>query len=293
MSNLNNKSTTNFNQSVSLPGSSVPPSFLQILRVQSQLTNTPISIIQIDPPNEHQIYYDIHPDSNRHKRAFTQKFYIVDSPVKGIKHPTIYMVGNTSLLYTLRFTSCGIFCNCPDVNPACKHIRFMLRISGLPSSYTKVISYPIEQIIRQLHIIDISEYKLDSITSSIYISSLTMNFNICNKYIIKDFLICDKCNGVSHLMCTKQKKNQQYIPKTIGQHMFQMYCTKHKTQYRHPLTSTSTQICYFCKKPWTPISLPIKNKYINLHDLLQSKDCISGVQPTNPFLAVTVVRTSN
>ena len=147
MSNLNNKPTTNNNQSVSLPGSFLLPSFLEILRVHSQLTNTPIPIIQIDPPNEHQIYFDIQPDSNRHNRAFTQKFYIVDSPVKGIKHPIIYMVGNTSLLYTLRFTSSGILCNCPDVNPACKHIRFMLRISGLPSSYTKVISHPIEQII--------------------------------------------------------------------------------------------------------------------------------------------------
>ena len=101
MLNLNNKPTTNNYQSVSLPGSSLPPSFLEILRVHSQLTNTPIPIIQFDPPNEHQIYFDIQPDSNRHNRAFTQKFYSVDSPVKGIKYPTIYMVGNTSLLYTL------------------------------------------------------------------------------------------------------------------------------------------------------------------------------------------------
>ena len=146
----------NNNPSVSFPTSSLLPSFLEILRIHSQLTNTPIPNIHFESPNKHQIYFDIQPDSNRHNRAFTQKFYIIDSPVKGIKHPTIYMVGNTSLLYTLRFTSCGIFCNCPDVNPACKHIRFMLRISGLPSSYTKVISYPIEQIIRQLHITDIS-----------------------------------------------------------------------------------------------------------------------------------------
>ena len=203
------------------------------------------------------------------------------------------MVGNTSLLYTLRFTSCGIFCNCPDVNPACKHIRLMLRISGLPSSYTKVISYPIELIIRQLHITDISEYKLDPVTSSICMASLNRNCNICNKHIIKDFLMCDKCNSVFHLTCTKQKKNQQYIPKNIGPHNFQMYRTKHKTKYRHPLTSTSTRICSLCKKPWTPILIPIKNKYINLHDLLQSKGYISGVQPTDSFLAATVPHTSN
>ena len=118
------------------------------------------------------------------------------------------MVGNQSLLYTLRFISSGIFCNCPDVNLACKYIRFILRISGLPSSYTKVMSYPIEQIIRQLHITDISEYTLDSVTSSICMASLTMNCNICKKRINKDFLICDKCNGVFHLTCTKQKQNQ-------------------------------------------------------------------------------------
>ena len=124
-------------------------------------------------------------------------------------------------------------------------------------------------------------------------ASLNMNCNICNKHIIKDFLMCDKCNSVFHLTCTKQKKNQQYLPENIGPHIFQMYRTKHKTQYRHPLTSTSTQICSLCKKPWTPILIPIKNKYINLHDLLQSKGYISGVQPTDPFLAATVACTSN
>mmetsp|Transcript_23749 Transcript_23749/g.27510 ORF Transcript_23749/g.27510 Transcript_23749/m.27510 type:complete len:177 (+) Transcript_23749:973-1503(+) len=127
MSNSNNKPTTDNIQSVSYPGSSLPPSFLEILRVHSQLTNTPFPDNHFDAPNDHQIYFDIQPDSNRHNKAITQKFYIVDSPVKGIKHPTIYMVGNTSLLYTLRFTSTGIFCNCLDVNPACKrYVWFLL-----------------------------------------------------------------------------------------------------------------------------------------------------------------------
>ena len=72
-----------------------------------------------------------------------------------------------------------------------------------------------------------------------------------------------------------------------------MYSTKPKTQYRHPLKSTSTWICHLCKKPWTPITIPIKNKYINLHDLLQSKGYITGLEQNNPFLAVTVDRTSN
>ena len=283
MSNLNNKPTTNNIQSVSYPGSSLPPSFLEILRVHSQLTNTPIPDIHFDPPNDHQIYFDIQPDSKRHNKAITEKFYIVDSLVKGIKHPTIYLIGSTSLLYTLRFTSTGILCNYPDVNPACKHIRLMLRISGLPSSYTRVISYPVEQIIRQLNITDFSDHTLDPVTSSICMASLTLNCNICNKHIIKDFLMCDKCNGVFHLTCTKQKKNQRYIPKNMPQHMFHMHRAKHKTQHRHPIPSASTIICYLCKKPWTPITIPIKNKYINLHNLLQSKGYISGQEETNPF----------
>ena len=283
MSNLNNKPTTNNIQSVSYPGSSLPPSFLEILRVHSQLTNTPIPDIHFDPPNDHQIYFDIQPDSKRHNKAITEKFYIVDSLVKGIKHPTIYLIGSTSLLYTLRFTSTGILCNCPDVNPACKHIRLMLRISGLPSSYTRVISYPVEQIIRQLNITDFSDHTLDPVTSSICMASLTLNCNICNKHIFKDFLMCDKCNGVFHLTCTKKKKNQRYIPKNMPQHMFHMHRAKHKTQHRHPIPSASTIICYLCKKPWTPITIPIKNKYINLHNLLQSKGYIGGQNDANPF----------
>ena len=79
----------------------------------------------------------------------------------------------------------------------------------------------------------------------------------------------------------------------MRQHMFHMYSTKQKTQYRHPLTSTSTQICHLCKKPWTPITIPIKNKYINLHHLLQSKGYITGLEQNNPFLTATVDRTSN
>ena len=57
--------------------------------------------INLDPPNKEQIYFDVEPDTDRHNRAFTQKFFIVDSPVKGIQHPTIHMVRNQSLPYTL------------------------------------------------------------------------------------------------------------------------------------------------------------------------------------------------
>ena len=209
------------------------------------------------------------------------------------------MVGNTSLLYTLRFTFTGILCNCPDVNPACKHIRLMLRISGLPSSYIIVISYPVEQIIWQLNITDFWEHTLDPVTSSICMASLTLNCNICNKHIIKDFLMCDKCNSVFYLTCTKQKKNERYIPKNMPQQMFHMHRAKHKTQHCHPIPSTSTRICYLCKKPWTPITIPIKNKYINLHNLLQSKGYIGWQEETNPFpppavgLKITALRCYN
>ena len=99
MSNLNNQPNTNNNQSVIFHGLTTLPLFLKILWVHSQLTNTPIPNIDFDPPNKEQIYFNIKPDSDRHK-AFTQKFFIVDSPVKGIKHTTIHMVGNQSLLYT-------------------------------------------------------------------------------------------------------------------------------------------------------------------------------------------------
>ena len=94
MSNLNNQPNTNNNQSITFHSSTIPPTFLKILRIHSQLTNTPIPNINFDPPNEEQIYFDIEPDSDRHNRAFTQKFFIVDSPVKRIKNPTIHMVGN-------------------------------------------------------------------------------------------------------------------------------------------------------------------------------------------------------
>ena len=94
-------------------------------------------------------------------------------------------------------------------------------------------------------------------------------------------------------MCIKQKKNRQYSPTNVRHHMFHMYRTKHKTQYRHPLTSTSTRVCHLCKKPWTPITIHIKNKYINLHDLLRSKGYISGQQQNNPFLSSTVDHKSN
>jgi len=150
------------------------------------------------------------------------------------------------------------------------------------------MSSPIEQIIRQLHNTDILEYKLDSITSSICMASLTMNCNICNKHIIKNYLMCSKCNGASHLTCTKHKKNQQYSQTNMRHHMFHMYHTKHKTQYRHPLTSSSTQICHLCKRPWTPMKIPVKNKFNNLHDLLELKGYIRGQQQTNPFISSTV-----
>ena len=103
MSNFNNQPNTNKNQSITFHDSTIPVLCLKILWVHSQLTNTPILNINFDPPNEEQIYLNIEPHFDRHNRALTQKFFIVDSPVKGIKHPTIQMVGNQSLLYTLQF----------------------------------------------------------------------------------------------------------------------------------------------------------------------------------------------
>ena len=268
MSSTNNQPDTNSNQS-----SIISDSLLHVLRLHSHLTNRPLpDKYKIHPPvqaNIAPIYFHIVPDLERHKKAVTQKFLIVDSPFNGRKFPIIHIIGNRALLYTIQFTSTDISCTCPDNVSVCKHVRFILWISSLPSSGT----ISIDQIIKHFYKADISRHNLDPTTSLICIACLSMNCNICNNRIITDYLMCDKCNGVSHLSCAEIRKNHRF---NITHDILHTNTTKHKLKGRFRQTNASNRICHSCNRPWTPISIPVQNSYNNLRHILQCKGYVLG-----------------
>ena len=275
------------NQTLNIPASSIPYGSLQFLRLHCQLTNQPVPQYKIFPsiqPNNptvnppSSVNINIVPDSERNKRALTQNFYLVDSPINSIQYPTIHLVGNQALLYTVKFTSLGITCTCPDDDPVCKHIRFILFISGVTTSGQKFLTFPLQHIIKSLHDADISQHKLDHTTSSICMATLSMKCNICNKCIKEDYLMCDKCLHIFHSSCTKHNQRHHHI--NTCNPVSSMKCAKRKLKRRHPQTSTSAQICHSCNKPWTPMNILVQtttnNTYNNLRGILKPKGYVFG-----------------
>ena len=62
-------------------------------------------------------------DRGRLQRALSQNFYV---PFPYVSSHRIYLIGSTGNLYTITFGPEIMQCNCPDQNPLCKHILFLL-----------------------------------------------------------------------------------------------------------------------------------------------------------------------
>ena len=99
MSSTNNQPDTNSNQS-----SIISDSLLHVLRLHSHLTNRPLpDKYKIHPPvqaNIAPIYFHIVPDLERHKKAVTQKFLIVDSHPLMVENFQSYILSVIELSYT-------------------------------------------------------------------------------------------------------------------------------------------------------------------------------------------------
>jgi hypothetical protein len=201
----------------------------------------------------------VHAEPKRFSRAMTQHFYIIDSPSRRLQLPVIHLIGNTGNLYTVSCTLSGVSCNCPDTTTYCKHILFLLFVSGMMASPKTPFYLNMESTINQLRTYDLSNHMLDATTNSICYRSITLSCTVCKKTIRREFFICSKCYAVSHKACGKRK---------IGTDKRRHHGDKYDSD-RHGCSIPTPSLCFTCHKPWMPFTIGYSGKYRNIHGVLK------------------------
>ena len=69
-------------------------------------------------------------DMVRLRRSRQQPFYALTAGQVSANAPMLYIIGSTGNEYSITTSNTQIKCSCPDQNPACKHILFLLSIMG-------------------------------------------------------------------------------------------------------------------------------------------------------------------
>jgi hypothetical protein len=148
-------------------------------------------------------------DPNRHHRACTQSFHII-TPI-GENYHNIFILGSGANEYIITTTRNSISCNCPDSNPACKHILFLLHASGVIEPRTDKNHVFINPM-KLLSLINSSSRKppllsaalLDSHTNSLCFRHQYPPCFFCNEnqaHREATLIICSKCGYLGHQHC--------------------------------------------------------------------------------------------
>ena len=233
----------------------LPPMFQRLLDIHCHLTNQPYLPADHNSPSiPLPSCVAVHVEPKRFNRSRTQNFYILDSPSRRLQLPTIHLIGSTGNLYTLSFTLSGVCCNCPDTTPFCKHVLFILSVSGMMISKT-TFYLNMEFTINQLRTVDLSNYMVDATTNSICCSSINLPCTICRKSMHREFLICSKCYGVSHKSCAdRQIRTSQH---------------RRRGDINGSLRHGTPTLCFLCNRPWMPFTVGCSGKYRNLSTVLK------------------------
>ena len=244
----------------------LPPMLQQLLDIHCHLTNQPY--LPADHHNSLAIplpsCITVNVEPKRYTRSKTQNFYILDSPSRRLQLPTIYLIGNSGNLYTISFTISGVCCNCPDTTTFCKHVLFILSVSGMMISSKTTFYLNMDFTINQLRTVDFSKNMVDVTTNSICCHSINQPCTVCRKTMHHEFFICSKCYGVSHKACAKRQ---------IGTSQYRRRgdingsrCHGHKNG---PTSFPTPILCFLCNRPWMPFTIGCSGKYRNLSAVLQ------------------------
>lgn len=243
----------------------LPPMLQQLLDIHCHLTNQPCL------PADHNSLANplpscitVHVEPKRYTRSTTQNFYILDSPSRRLQFPTIYLVGNTGNLYTISFSTSGVCCNCPDSTTFCKHVLFILSVSGMMTSSKATFYLNMEFTINQLRTVDLSNNMVDETTNSICCHSINLPCTVCRKTLVGEFVICSKCYGVSHIPCAK-------LQIRIAEHRRRgdINRSRHSGEKNGPISFPTPILCFLCNRPWMPFTVGFCGKYRNLSAVLK------------------------
>ena len=178
-------------------------------------------------------------DPTRFHRAHTQTFYILNTPSRFLTHPCLLILGSSGNEYSLTITNTSISCNCPDTNCGCKHILFILLITGFLKPCDRYVSIQPAFLIHIFHEQHpprkIKASQIDSHTNEL--CSQYLGCHYCPRRTVGTIIICSKCGSLGHKSC------------------FQLFFHNSNT-------------CPRCIRPFVPIESSTSNGYRNFRNVL-------------------------
>lgn len=205
-------------------------------------------------PHQPQIHHAIVPnpstqfnldiDINRLRRSRRQHFHILDTTSFSNNPHTLYILGHTGNQYIITVNN-TITCSCPDSNPACKHILFLLELLGqhIDFSITPQLSVSPHDVFHSLYVSppnsSYQRYTLDYLANELCTSYHSSTCYYCNDPLSGSLLICSRCAAVNHTNCVRNQ---------------------------HP-TPTA---CPVCGRPYSPFHSPSLAGFRNFYNVLKS-----------------------
>ena len=143
------------------------------------------------------ITISIEPD--RLCRATTQPFRLMKTSVNCI----FIVLGSTGNAYILTVSNTSISCTCPDSHPACKHILFLLLVSGF--SGCRQLTLSAGNLLQKLHAepppSKLRGALLDEHTNNLCSAHNYPSCFFCNQQPSGTLTICSSCGFLSHKHC--------------------------------------------------------------------------------------------
>ena len=146
-------------------------------------------------------------DRNRLSRAQTQSFHLIEP-----REPqnNFFILGSTGNEYIISVSSEGLSCNCPDPHKYCKHIFFLLHVTGIVRSTDRcVVLYPTKlfhSIWQSPTNIRLKKAVVDRHTNSLCSVKKNSPCIWCRRdtsYAGGTIVICSKCGYLGHDRCFK------------------------------------------------------------------------------------------
>ena len=193
-------------------------------------------------------------EPGRLRRASTQPFRLMKSTVN-----TIFIVlGSTGNAYVVAVSKESISCNCPDSHPVCKHIVFLLHLSGC--SGRRQLTFSPSNLVKKLHAEPpnpkLKKALLDQHTNQLCSAHIYPHCYFCNRAQSGTLSICSSCGFLSHEHClqlflAEENDSGSHCPRCgklssrlpsefIGRHRNFFHVLRHRGYACLPPTSTAT-----------------------------------------------------
>ena len=194
-------------------------------------------------PPDPDSYFDIDIDTHQLQRSQNQYFYLLNSASFSTNYNSVYILGYTGNEYVITISN-QIYCSCPDTNPGCKHVLFLLELLGeiIESPNIKLSLKPSLLYQRLLSLSttgSIRKFTLDSLANELCTSYHTSSCSYCSSPLSGSLLICSRCGSANHIKCVR---NLAQPPKS----------------------------CPCCDRPYMPFHSPFFEGYRNFNNILKS-----------------------